>query len=190
MIFLTGGTGYVGQRLLGRLTARGEKVRCLVMPGDPVDLAERFPVEVVRGDLLDPAPLEKAGAGVTAVVHGAALMLPNPPERIRAVNVGGTANLLRVARAWGVRRFVHISAVSAVYSTMNSYGRSKAEAERLVRESGAYTLATLLPSSFVSPEAILGLSQNADLDFGAFRDECGYQPVTLDVGLRKAFGRA
>jgi hypothetical protein len=42
----------------------------------------------------------------------------------------------------------------------------------------------------VSPEAILGLSQNADLDNSEFRDECGYQPVTLDVGLRKAFGRA
>jgi NADH dehydrogenase len=298
VIFLTGGSGYVGQRLLARLAARGERVRCLVLPGDPVDLAARFPVEVVRGDLLDAASLETAGEGVTAVVHGAALMLPNAKERIRAVNVDGTANLLQAVRAWGARRFVYMSAVSAVYKAVNSYGRSKADAERLVRESGldytilrptmvygeggglhfaklvgtlrklplvvpivgsggarlqpvwvedlvtaietvlaspravgraynvsgatvvrfdefldlifamtglrrvklrvplwlckagAHTLAAVLPSSFVSPEAILGLSQNADLDFSEFRDECGYQPVTLDVGLRKAFGRA
>jgi NADH dehydrogenase len=63
-------------------------------------------------------------------------MPPNDPERIRAVNVGGTAALVEKARAEGVRRFIYLSAVSAVYPIKNAYGRSKAEAEVLVAASG------------------------------------------------------
>jgi len=63
-------------------------------------------------------------------------MPPNDPDRIRAVNVGGTAALLDFARHRGVRRFIYISAVSAIYPVKNAYGQSKAEAEALVAASG------------------------------------------------------
>jgi NADH dehydrogenase len=82
--------------------------------------------------------------GVHTIVHSAALMPPNDAEEIRTVNVGGTAALLESGRSKGVRRFVYLSAVSAIYPIKNAYGRSKAEAEALVAASGLdYTILRL-----------------------------------------------
>ncbi len=296
MILLTGATGYVGRHLLQRLHALGRPVRCLVLPGDPSDPTGPG-VEVVRGDLQDQARLQAGLTGAAAVVHCASLMLPNSADRIQAVNVEGTRTLIQAARAAGVRRIVYLSAVSAVYAEKNSYGRSKAEAERLLAESGlevtvlrptmvygpsgalhfaklvetlrriplvapivgsgaarlqpvfigdvvdaiervlddprtigrtynvsgatvvrfdvlldricaeaglrrvklrvplwlchlAARVLSLVPGSFVTPESVLGLTQDATLDHSSFREECGYHPVTLDVGLKRVFGRS
>ncbi len=295
MIFLTGVSGYIGRRAARRLVASGRRVRGLVPAGEelPTDLPG---VELVRGDILEPATLERLGTGVTAIVHAAAAMLPNPPETIRTVNVEGTRHVVAAARQWGVRRIVYVSAVSAAYLKKNSYGQSKVEAEALVAASGipwvvlrptmvygeggglhfarlaglvksaprvlpvfgpgtarlqpvhvqdvasaiqialardealgdtwgvsgatvvtfdqlvarlaaalgvrrtlvhvplplamaAATLAaTLSPSFFLTPEALLGLNQDADLDFRPFADACGYRPRTLDEGLAEALG--
>jgi nucleoside-diphosphate-sugar epimerase len=136
LVLLTGATGYLGERLLPLLIASGRKVRCLVLPSDEKDPNRRYPCEVVRGDLSDPKGLDAIMEGVQTVLHSAALMPPNDAERIRAVNVGGTAALLQTARANGVRRFVYLSAVSAAYAIKNAYGESKAEAEALVAASG------------------------------------------------------
>ena len=84
-----------------------------------------------------------------AVVHAASAMLPNPPALIQRVNVEGTRNMLAFAERAGATRFVYLSAVSAVYARLNSYGRSKAEAERLVRESG-------LPHTILRPTMVYG----------------------------------
>jgi len=135
-VLLTGATGYLGERLLPRLIASGRKVRCLVLPSDEKDPSRLYPCEVVRGDLSEPKGLDSLLEGVDTILHSAALMPPNDPGRIRAVNFGGTAVLVDRARAEGVRRFIYLSAVSAVYPIKNAYGRSKAEAEALVAASG------------------------------------------------------
>jgi len=295
VIFLTGATGYVGRHVLQRLRTRGTPVRCLALPGDPVNPSGPG-VEVVRADLLDEQALVPLGHGVSTVVHAAALMLPNRADRIHATNVEGTRHLLAAARGWGAGRFVYVSAVSAVYAEKNYYGRSKAEAERLVIDSGLdYTIlrptmvygpdgglhfaqlvrllrriplvtpilgsgsarlqpvwigdvvdaiervldnpkavkrtygvsgatvvrfdelcrricaeaglrrvqfrvplsllrtiarvAAQLPGSFLTPEALSGLSQDATLDHSVFQAECGYFPLDIDAGLRRALGR-
>ena len=294
MLFLTGAGGYVGRRIARRLLAGGTRVRALLAPGEerPPELAE---AEVVRADILDAAALLPLGEGVTAVVHSAAAMLPNPPEKIRAVNVDGTRHVLAAARAWGARRLVYLSAVSAAYPVKNSYGLSKVEAEALVADSGipwvvvrptmvygeggglhfarlaglvrkapgvfpvfgpgtarlqpvhvedvaraveialhdpaavggtwaasgatvvtfdelvtriagalgvarplvhvplplamaaARLAVRLSPTFFLTPEALLGLNQDADLDHAPFARACGYAPRTLDEGLAAEF---
>jgi NADH dehydrogenase len=141
MIWLTGASGYVGRHILRRLIDRKARVRCLVLPDDPAPLPGGPSVDVVRGDLTRLDSFVRSGDGVDTVVHAASLMLPNPAGRIEAVNTGGTASLLQAASQWGARRFVYISAVSAVYETKNVYGASKARAERMVMDSGlAYTI--------------------------------------------------
>jgi len=136
LIFLTGATGFIGRQLVERLCAVGRPVRCLALPDDP--LAPQLPAaaEIVRGDVTELAGLLPHGAGVDTLVHAAAAQLPNRPERVLRVNQQGTANLIECARAWGARRFVYLSAVSATYEVKNVYGRSKVHAETLVRESG------------------------------------------------------
>lgn len=141
VVFVTGATGYVGRFLVRRLVATSSRVRCLVLPDDPAESLATLPVDIVRGDVIRLDTLVDHGRDVGAIVHAAAAMLPNPPALVERINVEGTRNVLAFAKQSGVARFVYLSAVSAVYARKNSYGRSKAEAERLVRESGLrYTI--------------------------------------------------
>ena len=234
--------------------------------------------------------------GIDAIIHSAALMLPNAPAHITHANVDGTANVVRFAQRHGIRRFMYVSAVSAIYRHKNVYGLSKVAAERLVAESGleytilrptmmygsngglhfqklvslirripgvvpilgpgtallqpvwvedaaeavelalahpqairksydvsgataltfnefvdrlthaigvkrvkvhvplmlcqvaAHTLTRLAGPSFFSPEALLGINEDASSDHTALAADCGYQPVTLDDGLAMVFG--
>jgi nucleoside-diphosphate-sugar epimerase len=151
VIFLTGASGYVGTRIGERLAGRARRLRCLVLPGDPVDPGNLFPTQVVRGDLRDLDSFAAYGDGVNAIVHAASVMPPAGAERMREVNVRGTAHLIDFARRWQVRRFVYVSAVAAVSSPKSAYGASKAEAERLVTESGLdYTV--LRPTMVYGPD--------------------------------------
>ena len=70
--FVTGGTGFVGSRVVRKLLARGETVRCLARDSSPRQNLEGLPVEVVVGDLRDPASLERAVRGCDQVFHVAA----------------------------------------------------------------------------------------------------------------------
>ena len=150
IVLVTGATGYIGRFLVGRLVQTSYRVRCLALPDDPAEPLAALPVEIVRGDVTRLDTLLEHGNGVATIVHTAAAMLPNPAALVQRVNVEGTRNVLAFAKRWGVPRIVYLSAVSAVYARLNSYGRSKVEAERLVRESGLrYTI--LRPTMVYGP---------------------------------------
>src|ERR1700690_3838626 len=112
---VTGASGFVGQAIVRRLLADGDRVRALTLPGD-----RRLPelrgldadgrLEVVEADVTDPDAVAAHMAGVERVFHTAALVHGwHAWERYRAVNVGGTRNVARAAHAHGVTRFVHVS---------------------------------------------------------------------------------
>ncbi|HXK08431.1 MAG TPA: hopanoid-associated sugar epimerase [Vicinamibacteria bacterium] len=112
---VTGGTGFVGGHVVEALVAAGRSVRCLVRPGSGRRLAGA-PVELVSGDLREPASLPPALEGVDTVYHCAAdyrLGLPDP-RPLHETNVSGTEHLLRAAAEAGVRRVVHTSSVGAL----------------------------------------------------------------------------
>lgn len=113
---VTGATGFVGAHVARALLERGLAVRCLVRPSaDRANLAG-LDVEVVRGDLLDPASLRRAASGCDLLFHCAAdyrLWARNPATLI-ATNVEGTRNALAAAAEAGVRRTVHTSSVGAL----------------------------------------------------------------------------
>jgi hypothetical protein len=50
------------------------------------------------------------------------------------------------------------------------------------------TLSRVLPAAAYSPDALLGLAEDADLDHTRFREECGYAPLTLEQGFARVFG--
>jgi nucleoside-diphosphate-sugar epimerase len=148
-ILLTGGSGFLGSHVAEQLSARGVAVRALVRPSsDCGHLRTLSGVELVTGAIEDRPSLDSAVSGVDAVIHAAGLVKARRPEDFVAINVQGTRNVLEAIAAHGpsVRRLVFVSSLTAVGPSLDglpvdpdanrpvsNYGRSKAEAERLVR---------------------------------------------------------
>lgn len=114
-VFLTGGNGFVGGHVARALVAAGVQVVALVRPGsDPAALAD-LPVEVVRGDLAQPAAWRAALAGCAVCFHVAALYGgADQAQAMYAVNVAATGALLAACAQAGVRRVVHTGTIGTV----------------------------------------------------------------------------
>src|SRR5436190_12913110 len=149
MILLTGATGNLGAALLRRLTASGERVRCLVR--DPRRLGpERVRVQIALGDLSQPASFRNALRGVDTVVHLAAAIRDQPRASIEELNAVATLRLLQAAERTGVERFVFFSAIGASLQSPARFFRAKALAEQAVIESRLDTM-VFAPSIIYSP---------------------------------------
>ena len=113
---VTGGTGFVGANLVRELLADGDRVRVLARPGGDRRALTGCEVEIVEGDLLDPASVRHAAAGMERVYHVAAdyrLWAPDPSALFRA-NVDGTRHVLEAAARAGAARIVYTSTVGAL----------------------------------------------------------------------------
>jgi nucleoside-diphosphate-sugar epimerase len=160
---VTGGSGYFGSLLVRRLLAAGHTVRVL----DINDAEDRPPeVELVRGDIRDPAVVATAVDGVDVVFNNVAQVpLAKDHELLRTVNVDGTALLLTACRKSGVRKVVHTSSSavfgiprsnpvlpSTVPSPVEEYGHAKLAAEWACLDA----MREGLDVSIVRPRTILG----------------------------------
>ena len=72
MNLVTGATGLLGSHIVEQLHKRGRPVRALVRRSSDTTWLETLPVEIVRGDVTDPASIERAMQGVRTVYHAAA----------------------------------------------------------------------------------------------------------------------
>lgn len=109
-VFVTGGSGFLGQHLLRALAEAGHAARALARSDTAAGTVAECGAEVVRGDLDDDVALRAGMKGCDAMVHAAALASEfAPPALFDAVNVAGTRAVLDAARAEGVRRLVHVS---------------------------------------------------------------------------------
>lgn len=115
-LLVTGASGFVGGAVARHLLANGHEVRALLRPSSSFAHAVPIQSERVPGDLLDPASLRRALRGVDGVFHVAAnyTFWAQDPREIFNVNVRGTENLLKAARASGVRRAVFTSSVGVL----------------------------------------------------------------------------
>jgi len=137
MILVTGATGFIGSHLAETLLVQGEGVRALVRPSS----SRRYlpPVDAVTG-------LDEALAGVTAVIHLAGATKALRPADYYEANVKATERLARAVAGRGIR-LLHVSSLAAVGPTapgkaltedavphpLTHYGKSKLEAENIVR---------------------------------------------------------
>jgi nucleoside-diphosphate-sugar epimerase len=118
LYLVSGGAGFIGSHLVARLLSRGDRVR--IVDDFSSGRRENVPagVELVEGDLADPAVATKAAAGCQFVLHEAAIpSVPRSvkdPVRSHRANVEGTLNLLVAARDAGVKRLVFAGS-SSVY---------------------------------------------------------------------------
>ncbi len=118
MTLVTGATGFVGSALVRQLLAAGGPVRVLRRESSSLDLlgASAGRVEHAVGDVTDAESVYRAAEGVETVYHVAATVAfgRRARARLRAVNVGGTANVVNAALAAGVGRLVHTSSIAAL----------------------------------------------------------------------------
>jgi dihydroflavonol-4-reductase len=113
---VTGASGFVGYHVAKVLCARGERVRVLVRKTSRREHLAGLPLEIVEGDLRDPASLVRAFAGATRLYHVAAAYTfgARDPAHIYADNVEGTRNVLQAAADARVERIVYTSTVGAL----------------------------------------------------------------------------
>ena len=150
IVAVTGATGFIGAHLCDALVAHGGTTRAVVRVAAPAIPG----VEQVVAPLTDTPALTRALAGAHTLIHlaGRAHVLREPPGgpsvAFRDVNVEGTRRLLEAAAGAGVARVIVLSSIGAVATTAHHrigddtppapdtpYGRSKLEAESVVRSS-------------------------------------------------------
>lgn len=150
VLAITGGTGFVGGRLIETVLAAGHEVRALTRRPQ----SERDGVRWITGALDDPASLARLVDGADAVVHVAGVV--NAPDRAGFArgNIDGTRAMVDAARG---KRLIHVSSLAAREPQLSNYGWSKAEAEAVVEASDtAWTI--------VRPPAIYGPGDLDQLD--------------------------
>lgn len=118
-IFVTGGNGFIGSRVVRALHAKGHQVRCLLRPASKTHRIDMVPYERQLGDVLDGVSLRAGMAGCDAVIHLASLSswesMRSP--KMREVVLVGTTNVLEAARDSGKLRTVFVSTLTAVNGT-------------------------------------------------------------------------
>jgi nucleoside-diphosphate-sugar epimerase len=161
LAFVTGGSGFVGGRLIERLARDEWTVRALARSDRAADAVRMRGADPVRGELGDLTALVAGMEGADVCFHAAAKVegFGRWGEFVRA-NVEGTRNVLRACRAAGVGRAVHVSTEAVLMHgqplvhadetyplALRSpvpYSRSKALAEQVVLEEGGGALDAMI----------------------------------------------
>ena len=147
---VSGGQGFVGSHLCARLVAQGHRVRVLARPSSDLRNLAGVDVDVVRGDVTQPASLPSAVAGCDVIFHVAGALKGLREQDLSRVNADGTRNLLAAVASATPRpsRFVYVSSVAAAGPSpggraplteempsqpLTWYGHSKLAGENAVR---------------------------------------------------------
>jgi NADH dehydrogenase len=137
VILVTGGTGFVGPKVVHALRAEDWPVRVLARRPEKHEQLCAWGCELVQGDMTDSESLRRATEGCEAVVHLVAILLGSP-QAFERVMIQGTRDLVSAAGEGGVSRFVLMSALGTSEETkgLASYFHAKWEEEQAVKESG------------------------------------------------------
>ena len=137
MILVTGGTGFIGPKVVHELRANERDVRCLVRDRRRGSKLAAWGCELAEGDVTNAASLRAAVRGCDTVVHLVAI-ITGPRSQFERIMEQGTRDLVAAAREEGVRRFVLMSALGTTEQTreLTPYFHAKWEMEQAVKASG------------------------------------------------------
>ena len=149
-ILVTGGTGFIGMRIVHALRAHDRDVRVLVRRPERAARVAAWSPELAAGDITDPASLKTALDGCTHVIHLVSIIKGNRDDFER-IMTRGTADLIAAAQEQGVERFVLMSSlgVDAVSQDAVPYYGAKWAMEQAVAASG-------LPHTIFRPSFVFG----------------------------------
>jgi uncharacterized protein YbjT (DUF2867 family) len=175
-IVVFGGGGFLGRRLVDRLTAEGKTVRVAVRRPDHARFDVRSMgfdrVTVIPADVRDRASVAAALTGADAVVNAVSTYVEKGGVTFEAVHVRGAENVALEAAATGVARLVLVSGVGADLDSSSPYIRARASGELVVRR--AFPGATI-----VRPSAMFG---PGDALFGTLADLARLLPILPLIG--------
>ncbi len=169
-IFITGGTGYLGNKLVARLSASGNEINAICHNPSKKKFLQFPGVNIFDGDISDLASMKKAMQGCTQVYHlaGYARVWAKDPTNYYTINVGGTKNILDAAIECGVKKVLYTSTAGVLGPSgenpvkegdkrlgkiLNEYEDSKTQAEDLCLE---YAQKMGLNVMIVNPPRIYG----------------------------------
>ncbi len=154
MILLVGATGNLGGRIARRLVDHGLPFRALVRPATEPGGLEALTRDIVRGDLRDPKALQRAVEGIETVISSAhsldRIMAGRSDGSIEAVDRRGNANLVAVAAAAAVSRFVFVSFPGPVLESHTPFAEAKLATEELLRASPMHEI-IVRPDAYQEP---------------------------------------
>lgn len=137
---VTGGSGFVGGRLIEHLVAQGWDVQALARSEDAMRIVDRRGAQAVRGSLDDVASLTEAVRGCSVVIHVAALFkLWGDRAEFERSNVAGTATLLEASARAQVQRFVQLGAAAVVMGDLTPMLRANESLPRHERSWAPYS---------------------------------------------------
>jgi uncharacterized protein YbjT (DUF2867 family) len=148
-VLVTGGTGFVGTHVVNALARRGHAVCVLARDLSSVRNRYNRPVESSSGNVLDPVSLAGAAQGRDAIVHLVGIISEKGDQTFDRMHREAVENVVAAAKAAGVRRLLHMSAMGASEDSPSEYGRTKMAGERVARDSG-------LDATIVRPSIIFG----------------------------------
>lgn len=148
MILIAGGSGRLGTRVVRLLTGRGLPMRVLTRDRSRARHLEADLVEIMEGDVRDPAAAARATAGTQAVISAVHGFAGTGSDNPRTVDAEGNRNLIRAAREAGAEHFILMSILGAASDHPIELFRAKHQAELELKESGpAWTI--IRPSAYM-----------------------------------------
>ena len=174
-IMVTGGTGFIGNKIVRKLVERGEDVIIFDLAPPRANLEPYLDrIQVYRGDILQvPHLLEAVNThGVHKIIHMAALLPPDTEDRPHfgmLVNIQGTNNVFEVARWTGIQRVVYASSIAA-FGVQETFG------DRPVNE-----------DDLAAPVNVYGMTKAAN-DFAAAKYSDRYGLDLIGVRICTVFG--
>ncbi|CAM9262091.1 unnamed protein product [Ectocarpus fasciculatus] len=179
---VTGGSGFVGQRLVEMLVERGAaRVISFDIAPKPKDAIENPVIEYVQGDIMDTDLLDRLCKGIDCVFHIAALVGPyHATAMYKKVNYDGTVNLLKACQDNDVKKIVMSSSPSTRFPYPDPDINDKTEDDLFKINGGDY------PPVFMQPYA-----ETKALGEKVIRDACGSKAgdlLTIAVAPHQVYG--
>ena len=139
LILLTGGSGYVGGRLIPLLEKQGVRLRCLARSPEKMRSRVQPGTEIVQGDVLDPASLDRALQGVHTAYYLVHLM--SGSKDFEKEDRQAATNFAEAAKKAGVRRIIYLGGLGDdADPKLSPHLRSRHEVGKILRDSGVETI--------------------------------------------------
>jgi len=189
-VFVTGGTGFLGYRVVRALLEQGAEVTVLIKLGSEEKLgALRGRVQYVQGDPWNPASLRGRARGHGVVVHLVGGVKPDPARGLtfRHLNYVSARNVAQMAVSDGVPNMLLLSAAATPFGVRGGYLESKRDAEQYLQSTGLNWTIVRAPTLYTPGErrnpvylliSVLGAIPLLGLPFSS------YKPIAVDTAAR------